>query len=263
VSRDLIEQVRRVCGEWAAGNWRGGEELLSPDVVLTSRIPEGDIVSEGLEEIGRFMREFLGQWERYWIEPQEFIDGGEQIAVVGRQYGTGATSGLTIDAPWYAVFTFRDGRVNAIRVTPDRRVLEETLPQISGDRVGVLRVVFSEWANGDFHIGGVLLAPDVVSMWEEPPGDDVVCHGRQQMAERFRDFLANWSEFRVAAEEFIQLDDDHVLVVARQSAKGASSGLPTEARVHIVWKFAAEQVVATYWFFERAKALRLAGLSPQ
>jgi len=38
------------------------------------------------------MREFLGQWERYWIDPREFVDAGTQILVVGRQYGTGAAS---------------------------------------------------------------------------------------------------------------------------------------------------------------------------
>jgi len=100
-------------------------------------------------------------------------------------------------------------------------------------------------------------------MWEEPPGGDVVCHGRRQMAERFGEFLATWSEFRIEAEEFIQLDDDHVLVVARQHGKGARGGVATEARVYIVWKFAGEKVVGTYCFFDRAKALRLAGLGQQ
>ena len=83
------------------------------------------------------------------------------------------------------------------------------------------------------------------------------------MAERFGEFLANWSEFRVEADEFTQLDDDHVMVVARQRGKGASSGVDTEMRVHIVWKFGGEKVVGTYWFKDRAKALRLAGLPHQ
>jgi ketosteroid isomerase-like protein len=121
VSRELIEVVRRVCGEWAVGNWRAGVELFDPDVVLTARIPEGAITSEGPEAIGRFMREFLSQWERYWINPQEFVDAGEQILVAGRQHGTGAASGLEINAPLYVVFTFRDGRVIDLRFTPDRQ----------------------------------------------------------------------------------------------------------------------------------------------
>ena len=112
--------VQRVCGEWAVGNWRTGAELFDPEVVLTARIPEGAITSHGPDGIARFMREFLGQWERYWVDPQEFVDAGDQILVIGRQYGTGATSGLKIEAPWYAVFTFRDRRVVDLRMTPDR-----------------------------------------------------------------------------------------------------------------------------------------------
>lgn len=141
--------------------------------------------------------------------------------------------------------------------------LGEILGQMSSDRIGVLRVVFSEWAKGNFHASSVLLAPDVVSMWGEPPGPDVVCHGPRQIGERFGEFLGNWSEFRVEAEEFIELDDDHVLVVATQRGKGTHSGVETDMRVHILWKFAGDQVVATYWFIDRVKSLRLAGLSHQ
>lgn len=115
-----METVRRICGNWALGDWRLAPELTDPDIVLTSRIPEGDITSEGLEGIARFMREFLGQWERYWIDLDEFVDLGEQILVIGRQYATGAASGVEIDAPLYIVFTFRDDRVVAMRFTPDR-----------------------------------------------------------------------------------------------------------------------------------------------
>jgi ketosteroid isomerase-like protein len=132
---------------------------------------------------------------------------------------------------------------------------------MSSDRIGVLRAVFSEWAKGNFHAGSVLLAPDVVSKWGEPPQGDVVCHGPREVAERFGEFLGTWSEFRVEAEEFVELDDDHVMVVATQRGKGAQSGVETEMRVHIIWTFAGEKVVGTYWFKDREKALQLAGLS--
>ena len=121
MSRELIEAVRRVCGEWAVGNWRAGSGLFDSDVVLTARIPEGAITSEGPEAIGLFMREFLSQWERYWIDPQEFVDAGDRILVVGRQYGTGVASGLEIEAPLYVVFTFRNGGVIGLWFTPDRQ----------------------------------------------------------------------------------------------------------------------------------------------
>lgn len=129
------------------------------------------------------------------------------------------------------------------------------------DRIELLRGVFADWEKGIFHASPDLLAPDVLSIWGEPPGADVICHGPQEIAERFAAFLGSWSEFRVQAEEFVGLDRDHVLVVARQRGRGKHSGVETEMRVHIVWRFAGAQVTATYWFIDRATALRVAGFS--
>jgi ketosteroid isomerase-like protein len=120
VSEQNVKQVERLTREWAAGNWRAGEALLVPDLVLTTRVPEGRLVLEGRETIARFMREFLAQWERYWVDPAQFIDLSDKVLVIGHQIGIGATSGLEIKEPWYAVFTFDDGHVVAMTFTPDR-----------------------------------------------------------------------------------------------------------------------------------------------
>jgi hypothetical protein len=120
VSREQVEQVERVTREWAAGNWRAGGTLFHPELVLTARVPEGKVVFEGQEAIARFMREFLGQWNRYWVEPGQFIDLGDKVLVIGHQLGVGATSDLEIRESWYGVFTFEKHRVVALTFTPDR-----------------------------------------------------------------------------------------------------------------------------------------------
>ena len=120
MSQTNVERVERITREWAAGNWSGGAELIDPDVVLTARVPEGSVISEGQDAIGRFMREFLSQWERYWIDPAEFVDVGDKILASGHQYGIGTTSRIKIREPWYGTFTFRDDRVVAMSFTPDR-----------------------------------------------------------------------------------------------------------------------------------------------
>jgi ketosteroid isomerase-like protein len=120
MSRENLERVERLTREWAAGNWSGGAELIDPDVVLTARVPEGNVISEGQEAIRRFMREFLDQWERYWIDPAEFIDLGDKILASGHQYGIGTTSGIKTEETWHGTFTFRDDRVVAMSITPDR-----------------------------------------------------------------------------------------------------------------------------------------------
>jgi hypothetical protein len=121
VSQENVEQVERLAGEWAEGNWGAGGGLLAPELVLTARVPEGRVVFAGQAAIGRFMREFLGQWERYWVDPSQFIDLSDKVLVIGHQLGIGATSKLEVKEPWYAVFTFENGQVVALTFTPDRR----------------------------------------------------------------------------------------------------------------------------------------------
>lgn len=133
---------------------------------------------------------------------------------------------------------------------------------MAADRIAVLRELFSAWAQGDFRSPRRFMSEDVESIWGEPPGEDIVCHGSREVAERFGDFLGNWTEFRVDLEELTQLDEDNVLAVAVQRATGASSGVETEMRVYIAFKFAGDEIAGTYWFIDREKSLRLAGFGP-
>jgi hypothetical protein len=121
MSQENVERVEHLTSEWAAGNWRAGGGLLSPELALTARVPEGSVVFKGQEAIAGFMRDFLGQWARYWVEPGQVIDLDDKVLVIGHQIGIGATSGVETREPWYAVFTFRDGYVVGLTFTPDRR----------------------------------------------------------------------------------------------------------------------------------------------
>jgi ketosteroid isomerase-like protein len=126
-------------------------------------------------------------------------------------------------------------------------------------RLDLLRQVFAGWAQGDFRVSYDLLAPDLYCTWEEPPSE-VVCRDREEMTRKFRDFLANWSHFRVEPDELIEIHPDAVLVVARQYAVGRESRAETVARVHIVWRFSGEKVTRLHWYFDREAALRKADL---
>ena len=121
MSEENVKQVECLTREWATGNWRTGEPLLVPELMLTACVPEGRLVFEGREAIARFMSEFLGHWERYWVDPTQFIDLSDKVLVIGHQIGIGATNGLEIKEPWYAVFTFDDDHVVAMTFTPDRQ----------------------------------------------------------------------------------------------------------------------------------------------
>ena len=65
-------------------------------------------VSEGLE---RFWREFFDAWGEFRIEPQEVLDLGDQVVLLGHVVGQGVSSGVRLSDPYAAIFTFEQGKV--------------------------------------------------------------------------------------------------------------------------------------------------------
>lgn len=63
----------------------------------------------GYEGVRGFWAEFLSAWDEYEIEPVEFVDRGDQVAVVMRMKVR--THGMLIDQLWSSLSTLRDGKV--------------------------------------------------------------------------------------------------------------------------------------------------------
>ena len=118
-----------------------------------------------------------------------------------------------------------------------------------------LRDVYSSWAEGDFAASSELLAEDVLF---EPMSDGHNAYrGRQAVEEQTREFFAQWSEFRIEAQEFEEVGET-VLVTERQHGKGKSSGIETEMTFYAAWTFRDGLVVRVRWESDRTRALELA-----
>ena len=65
-----------------------------------------------------------------------------------------------------------------------------------------------------------------------------------------RDFLSQWDEFTVSAEEFVD-GGETVLVTERQTGTGRESGAVTEIAA---WSFRDGEVVRVRWLTDRAEA---------
>jgi ketosteroid isomerase-like protein len=129
---------------------------------------------------------------------------------------------------------------------------------MSEENVERLRAVYSEWAQGNFRAGRDLFADDFVF---EPMSDGVNAYvGPEATADHMRDFLAQWSEYRIEAQEFAEVGDA-VLVTERQYGKGKNSGIETEMTFYAAWTFRDGLVVRARWETDRARALEAAGLS--
>jgi ketosteroid isomerase-like protein len=128
---------------------------------------------------------------------------------------------------------------------------------MSQENVERLRAVYGEWAKGNFRAGGELWASEVSF---EQASDGRSALGRDEIEGYFREFLAQWSDFRIEATDFVDLGDT-ILVTERQHGTGKSSGIEGEATFYAVWTFRDGLVVRARWETDRASALEAAGLS--
>ena len=129
---------------------------------------------------------------------------------------------------------------------------------MSEENVRRLRELYSRWAEGNYSEMPDLFAEDISFEVVNPDGRTIV--PRERMTTFWRDFLAQWEDFRTSAEEFVEAGDA-VLVVERQRGIGKSSGVRTEATFYSVWTFREGRAVKVQWEMDRAKALKAAGLS--
>jgi ketosteroid isomerase-like protein len=73
-------------------------------------LPHGGLY-RGLEEVRRNVFDPLDRdwWEEFVVEPEEFLESGEQVVVLGRYRGVAKETGKALDVPFVHVWTFRDG----------------------------------------------------------------------------------------------------------------------------------------------------------
>src|SRR5919204_6592084 len=123
MSRENVEIVRRIYGEWGRGNFREGTELYDSHVLLVVR-PEFGLASGvycGPAEVARYMREvFLAEWEGLVIAGDEFVDAGDSVLVRVHQRATGRQSRAPGQLRYFQVWTFRGASVIRIESVMER-----------------------------------------------------------------------------------------------------------------------------------------------
>jgi ketosteroid isomerase-like protein len=74
----------------------------------------------GPDAVRRFFAQWSGAFEGFGFEAEEFVDGGDQVLVLMRQWGRGKATGAAVENRTWQVFTFRDGRIVHCRGYPEK-----------------------------------------------------------------------------------------------------------------------------------------------
>jgi ketosteroid isomerase-like protein len=128
-----------------------------------------------------------------------------------------------------------------------------------------VRSIYAAWERGEF--GGThWVDPDIdlQSIGDTPSGG--TRRGLEGMASSWREWLSAWQEFKVQADEYLELDEERVLVLARFAGRGKTSGV----EIGQIWTRGASvfhirdgKVARLHLYTDYQRALSDLGLSEQ
>ena len=119
MSQENVATVRRLYEAFAAGDVDTIITLMSPDIewVEAENFPYADNNPyRGPEAVltGVFGR--LGtEWQGFGAHPEEYIDGGDTVVVLGRYAGTCVATGKAMNPQMAHVLRVSDGRITSFR----------------------------------------------------------------------------------------------------------------------------------------------------
>ena len=113
-----VEAVRRSYEAFARDDLDGVVADMDPDIEWhqAQGLPHGGVY-RGLDAVRRAIFDPLDDewWDDFSADPDEFIDAGESVVVLGRYTGRAKESGKPLDVPFAHIWTFRDGKAVLFR----------------------------------------------------------------------------------------------------------------------------------------------------
>jgi hypothetical protein len=91
------------------------------------------------------------------------------------------------------------------------------------EKLNLVRSIYANWERGDWSVS-TWADPDIEFVIADGP-DPASCNGLLAMAAAWREFLAAWSGYSIAADEYRELDDERVFVLLHAGGEGKASGL--------------------------------------
>jgi ketosteroid isomerase-like protein len=132
---------------------------------------------------------------------------------------------------------------------------------MSRENVELVRSIYAVWERGDYSD----------TEWAHPEIEFVIADGPEPgaskglpgMAERWRDWLSVWQDARPLAEEYHELDEERVLVVQRNLARGKTSGIGMDQmpRTAVVFDISDGKVIRLVIHLAGERALSDLGLA--
>jgi ketosteroid isomerase-like protein len=113
MSQDKVELARAQYDRWNSEDFDAWIDGFDPDVQYFSSVSaslDGQGEFHGHQGMRDFVKGYFEAWEWFRLQPIEFLDAGERLAVVLTTSGRGRESGAVVEGKVAHVWTFRDQR---------------------------------------------------------------------------------------------------------------------------------------------------------
>ena len=121
-----------------------------------------------------------------------------------------------------------------------------------------MRSIYADWERGDFS-SNKWAHPEIEFVRADGP-DAGTWTGLAGMAEGMRYRLSAWEDWRIAAAEFRDLDEERVLVLGHATARGKRSGLEVRQGNAAVFHIRADKVTRLTTYTDHVGAFADLGL---
>jgi ketosteroid isomerase-like protein len=128
----------------------------------------------------------------------------------------------------------------------------------------LVRSIYANWERGDYS-SAQWAHPMIEFIWADGP-EPGEWKGLAEMAQSMRNWLSAWEKVHVEADEYCELDDGRVLVLAHHSGRGKTSGLEigqATAKNATLFRIRGGKVTRLVLYWDRERAFADLGLAPE
>jgi ketosteroid isomerase-like protein len=133
---------------------------------------------------------------------------------------------------------------------------------VTSANLELVRSLYTAWGRGDWSSAD-WADPEIEFIGADTLGR-TTSKGLAGLAKSWREFLDAWEEWRVEPQEYVEIDDERVLVMIRVSGRGRTSGLEVgqmRAEAANLFHLRRGKVTRLALYWDRQEALADAGLA--
>jgi ketosteroid isomerase-like protein len=129
MSNSNLAVLREGYQNFAKGNIPAVLEVFEPDIEWTEAegFPYGGTYKGPNDVMENVFMKLGTEWDGFSVAPDEFIDAGDKIVVLGKYSGTYKETGRSFEADFAHVWTLKDGKATKFVQYTDTALVQKAL----------------------------------------------------------------------------------------------------------------------------------------